>query len=78
MLEKLLGAVIIIVAFVVLWLISAFQPPIFVQIICAFAGAIVCLIGIVIVFSEGPVFFTAARRVKTSPQVGETAKGTVQ
>ena len=75
MLEKLLGFVTIVVAFVALWLISAFQPPIFVQIICAFVGAFVCLIGIVIVFSEGPVFTSARRQAKSIPRVGETSKG---
>jgi len=76
MLEKLGGVVAIVVAFVVLWLISTFQPPIFVQIICAFVGALICLIGIVIVFSEGPIFTSARRQAKSIPQVGETSKGT--
>ncbi len=69
MLEKLGGLVTIIVAITGLCLISVFEPPTFVQIICAFVGAFVCLIGIVIVFSEGPIL-TSSRRVKTAPKVG--------
>jgi len=77
MLEKLGGFVTIVIAFVALWLISVFKPPTFVQIICAFVGAFVCLIGIVIVFSEGPIFTSARRQAKSIPHVGETSKGTV-
>ena len=51
-LEKLGGVVTIIVAVTGLALISVFEPPTFVQIICALAGAFVCLIGIVFVFAE--------------------------
>ena len=55
MLEKLGGVLIIVVAVIVLLLIRVFEPPTFVQIICAFVGAVVCLIGIVVVFAEGSV-----------------------
>jgi len=55
MLEKLGGVLIIIVAVTGLLLISYFEPPTFVQIICAFVGAFICLIGIVIVFCEGSI-----------------------
>jgi len=54
-LEKLGGVVTIIVAVTGLALISVFEPPTFVQIICALAGAFVCLIGIVFVFAEGSI-----------------------
>ena len=55
MLEKLGGAVAIIVSALGLGLISVFEPPTFVQIICAFVGAFVCLIGIVFLFAEGSI-----------------------
>jgi hypothetical protein len=55
MLEKLGGLVTIVVAVAGLSLISVFEPPIFIQIICAFAGSVVCLIGVVFLFSEGQI-----------------------
>ena len=55
MLEKLGGGLLIVVAVVGLLLISHFEPPTFVQIICAFVGAFVCLVGIVFVFAEGSI-----------------------
>ena len=55
MLEKLGGLVAIIVAVAALCLISIFEPPTFVQIICAFVGSFVCLVGIVFLFSEGRI-----------------------
>jgi len=55
MLEKLGGFAAIVVAATALCLISVFEPPTFVQIICAFVGAFVCLVGIVFVFAEGPI-----------------------
>jgi hypothetical protein len=67
MLEKLGGLVTIVVAVAVLYLVSVFQPPIFVQIICAFAGSIVCLIGVVFLFSEGQIL-TKDFKVKKAPQ----------
>ena len=76
MLEKLGGFVTIVIAVTGLALISVFEPPTFVQIICAFIGAFICLIGIVIVFSEGPIFTSARRQAKSIPQVGKTSKGT--
>jgi hypothetical protein len=54
-LEKLGGLVTIVVAGAALYLISDLKPPIFVQIICAFAGSVVCLIGIVFLFAEGSI-----------------------
>jgi len=69
MLEKLGGFVTIVVAATMLYLISVFKPPLFVQIIGAFAGSVICLIGIVFLFAEGRIF-TKDRRVKTAPKVG--------
>jgi zinc transporter ZupT len=69
MLEKLGGLVTIIVAVAALWLISIFKPPTFVQVICAFAGSIVCLIGVVFLFSEGQIL-TKDFKVKKAPKAG--------
>lgn len=55
MLEKLVGGLLIVAAATGLLLISVFEPPTFVQIICAFFGAFVCLVGIVFVFAEEPI-----------------------
>ena len=55
MLEKLGGFVTIVIAVTALCLISIFEPPTFVQIVCAFIGSVVCLIGIVFLFSEGQI-----------------------
>jgi len=70
--EKLGGVAIIIVAVTGLALISVFEPPVFVQIICALAGSVVCLIGVVFAFAEGSIL--EARRAKTAPKVGQTTK----
>jgi hypothetical protein len=69
MLEKLGGLVTIAVAVGALCLISIFEPPTFVQIICAFAGSIVCLIGVVFLFSEGQIL-TKDFKIKKAPKVG--------
>ena len=69
MLEKLGGLVTIVVGAVGLVLTSVFKPPLFVQIICAFVGSFVCLIGVVFLFAEGRIF-TKDRRVKKAPKVG--------
>lgn len=53
--EKLSGAATIVVAITGLSLISVFEPPTFVQIVCALAGSIVCLIGVVFAFAEGSI-----------------------
>jgi len=66
--EKLGGLATIVVAITVLYLISVFRPPTFVQIICALAGSIICLIGVVFLFSEGQIL-TKDRRVKKAPKV---------
>jgi archaellum biogenesis protein FlaJ (TadC family) len=67
--EKLGGLATIVVAVTVLYLISVFRPPTFVQIICALAGSIICLIGVVFLFSEGQIL-TKDRRGKKAPKVG--------
>lgn len=69
MLEKIGGLVTIIVAVAALCLISIFEPPTFVQIICAFVGSIVCLIGVVFLFSEGQIL-TKDFKIKKAPKVG--------
>ncbi|MFZ4437270.1 MAG: hypothetical protein ACOYOS_02475 [Syntrophales bacterium] len=55
MLEKLGGVLIIAVGVIGLLLIRFFEPPTFVQIICAFVGTFICLVGIVVVFAEGSI-----------------------
>jgi hypothetical protein len=55
MLEKLGGILTIVVAAVALYSVSVYKPPTFVQIICAFIGSIVWLIGVVILFAEGSI-----------------------
>jgi len=67
--EKLGGVATIGVAVTVLYLISVFRPPTFVQIICALAGSIICLIGVVFLFAEGQIL-KKDRRVKKAPKVG--------
>lgn len=68
MLEKLGGLAIIVVATTVLALVSIFQPPTFVQIIVAFAGSIVFLVGVVFLFAEGQIL-TKDRRGKKASKV---------
>lgn len=72
LLEKLAGVAIIGVAVAVLALVSIFDPPTLVQILIALVGSFVCLIGIVIVFSEGRIW--TKESVKASAKVGQTAK----
>jgi len=67
--EKLGGLATIVVAVTVLYLISVYRPPTFIQIICALAGSIICLIGVVFLFAEGQIL-TKNRRVKKAPKVG--------
>jgi len=54
-LEKLGGFLTIVAGATGLYLISVFEPPIFIQIICAFICSLVCLIGIVFLFAEGSI-----------------------
>jgi hypothetical protein len=67
--EKLGGAATIVVAITGLALISVFEPPTFVQIICAFIGSFVCLVGVVIAFAEGSIL-EARRGIKKGSKAG--------
>jgi len=69
MLEKLSGLATIAVAVTVLCFISVFEPPTFVQIICAIGGSLVFLFGVVFLFAEGQIL-TKGRKVKKAPKVG--------
>jgi hypothetical protein len=66
--QRLVGTVIIIAAFAVLYLISALDPPTFVQIGIAVVGSTICLVGIVVVFSEYPIHIKEVLG-KTSPKM---------
>ena len=67
--EKLGGLATIIVAVTVLCLISVFEPPTYVQILCGLGGTFVFLLGVVFLFSEGQIL-TKDRKVKKAPKVG--------
>jgi len=69
MLEKIGGFLIIVIAIAGLAFISAFQPPIYVQIIGAFVGSFVCLVGVVFMFAEGRIFLKGHKDTKT-PEIG--------
>jgi len=71
MLEKVCAAATIIVTFVALWAIKTMDLPIFIGIPLVFVAVIICLVGIVFLFSEGPVL-KSTRRVKTDSRAGET------
>ncbi len=65
--EKLGGAFTIIFAVAVLALISIFEPPVFIQIICALAGSLICLVGVVFLYNEGQIL-TKDRKIKKAPR----------
>jgi len=65
--EKLGGAAVIVIAATGLALISIFEPPTYLQIIFALAGAFVFLVGVVFLFAEGQIL-TKDRRVKKAPK----------
>jgi|GEM_PF-2007407 hypothetical protein len=69
MLEKLGGAATIVIAIAGLALISVFDPPVFVQIVCALAGSVVCLVGVVFAFAEGSIL-EARREGKRASKAG--------
>jgi len=71
MLEKVGAAVTIGGTFLALWVIQMTNLPLFIAIPLVFVAVIICLVGIVFLFSEGPIF-TSTSRVKTDSQVGET------
>jgi archaellum biogenesis protein FlaJ (TadC family) len=68
MLEKLGGFLTIVIAVAGLAMISAFQPPIYAQIILALIGSVVCLVGVVFMFAEGQIF-AKDRKGKTAHKV---------
>ncbi len=68
MLEKVGGFLTIVIAVAGLAIISAFQPPTYVQIIGALVGSMVCLVGVVFMFAEGQIF--EHRQGKKAPKVG--------
>ena len=68
MLEKLGGFFTIVIAVTGLALISAYQPPTWVQVILALIGSFVCLVGVVFLFAEGQIF--EHRRGKRASKVG--------
>jgi hypothetical protein len=68
MLEKLGGLFTIVIAVTGMALISVYQPPVYAQIILAFVGSIVCLVGIVFMFAEGQIF-TKDRKAKKAPKI---------
>ena len=65
--EKLGGAATILIAAAGLSLISIFEPPTYLQIIFALAGAIVFLVGVVFLFAEEQIL-TKNRKVKKAPK----------
>ena len=65
--EKLGAVATILIAAAGLSLISIYEPPTYVQIICALAGAFVFLVGVVFLFAEGQIL-TKDRRVKKAPK----------
>ena len=67
--EKLGGLAAIAVAATVLCLISVFEPPTYVQILCGLGGSVVFLFGIVFLFAEGRIL-TKDRKAKKAPNVG--------
>lgn len=75
MLEKLGAAVVIVASFVGLWGIKMLNLPLLITIPLTIAGVIICLVGIVFLFSEGPIF-PSTRLVKTAPQTGKIMKET--
>jgi hypothetical protein len=71
--EKLGGGAAIIVAVAVLCLISVFEPPTYIQIICGLGGSVVCLFGVVFLYSQSQIL-TKDRKVKKAAKVGQTTK----
>lgn len=53
--QRVGGFLTIVVAIAVLALVSTYEPPVAVQIILALLGSFICLIGVVLLFSEGKI-----------------------
>jgi hypothetical protein len=68
MLEKLGGLATIVIAVTVLCVISVFDPPTYIQIICGVVGSIICLFGVVFLFAEKPIL--KDRKVNKALKVG--------
>ncbi|MHB8909326.1 MAG: hypothetical protein ACYDAA_10665 [Syntrophales bacterium] len=66
--EKLGGLGTIVVAVAALCLISVYDPPTFVQILCALIGSVVCLFGVVFLFAEGSIL--EGRRARKASKAG--------
>lgn len=75
MLEKLGGAVAMVVSIAAMAGLKMLNLPVFITAFLVFVCVMIYLVGIVFVFSEGTIL-TSARRVKTAPQVGKTLKET--
>jgi hypothetical protein len=75
MLEKLGAVVVIVGTFAALYGLKTLNLPVFITVPIVIVAVIICLVGIVFLFSEGPIL-TSARQAKSIPQVGESAKGT--
>jgi hypothetical protein len=69
MLEKIGGFFTIVIAITGLALISAYQPPTWMQIVLALVGSTVCLVGVVFMFAEGRIF-EKGRKTKTDTKAG--------
>jgi hypothetical protein len=69
MVEKVGGALTIIIAVAGLAMISYFNPPTWLQIVLALGGSFVCLVGVVFLFAEGQIF-EKGRGAKTTPKAG--------
>ena len=76
MLEKVGAAVTIIGTFVALWAIKMMDLPIFIEIPLVIVAVIICLVGIVFLFSEGLILTSDRRKTWSIPQVGKTSKET--
>lgn len=59
--QRLGGFLTIVVAIGALAVVSVYDPPVFVQIACALLGSVICLIGVVFLFSEGKIALKGQR-----------------
>ena len=69
MLEKLGGVVAMVASMAAMAGLSRLNLPIFINIPLVFVCVMIYLVGVVFLFSEGPIL-TSARRVKTAPKAG--------
>ncbi len=73
--EKLGGLAAIVVAVAVLCLISAFEPPTYVQILCGVGGSFICLLGVVFLFAQEQILKKDRKGQKPS-KGGQTTRTT--